>query len=94
MFVHICYTMIYTCMMHIIKYRANGHPNIVCYRFICNVKRQLFSTKFSVVETDPSLFGDSKENVLHRTSCWLRVDTSDRILRNVWDTDRFLHASH
>lgn len=33
MFVRICYTMIYTCMMHIIIYRSNSYTNKVCCRF-------------------------------------------------------------
>lgn len=48
MFVHICYTMIYTCMMHIITYRSNSHTNIVCCRFKSNLKRPLFNGQFSV----------------------------------------------
>lgn len=48
MFVHICYTMIYTCTMHIIIYRSNSHTNIVCCRFKSNLKRPLLNSQFSV----------------------------------------------
>lgn len=92
MFVHICYTMIYTCMMHIIIYRSNSHTNIACCKFNSNLK-PLFDSQFSVAH-NTSLLEDSKECVLHRTLCWLRADTWDIILRNVWDTGRCLQASH
>lgn len=48
MFVHICYTMIHTYMMHIIIYRPNRHTNIVCSRCKSNLKRPLFNSQFSV----------------------------------------------
>lgn len=92
MFVHICYIMIYTCMMHIFIDRSNSHTNIVCCRFRSNLKRPFFNSHFSVAFT--SLLEDGKDYVLHWTSCWLRVDSWDIILRNVWDTSRCLQASH
>lgn len=54
MFVHICSTMIYPCMMHIIIYRSNSHTNIACCRFGSNGKSPLFHSRSS------SLLGDSR----------------------------------
>lgn len=48
MFVHICYTMTYTYMMHMIIYRSNSHTNTVCCRCRSNLKRPLFNSPFSV----------------------------------------------
>lgn len=48
MFVQICYTMIYTYMMHIVIYRSNGHTNIVCCKLKSNLKRPLRNSQFSV----------------------------------------------
>ena len=39
MFVHICYTMTYTYMMHIIIFRAKRRTNIVCCRCQLNLRR-------------------------------------------------------
>lgn len=48
MFVHICYTVIYTYMMHIIDYRSNSHTNIVCCRLKSHLKKPFFHSQFSV----------------------------------------------
>lgn len=38
MFVHICYAMTHTHIMHIIMYRSNSHTNIVCCRLMSELK--------------------------------------------------------
>lgn len=68
MFVHICYTMTYTYMMHIIIYRSNRHTNTVCCRCKSNLKNHCSIVDPLWLVTNTSLLEDSK-NVSYTGQC-------------------------